>query len=170
MQPGDIILSLGPWAASRFIAWATRYTNEPGFSHASIALDAETILQAVPPVVTTISYADYCQYNPHVTILSPTEATDAQRITLVQEALKTKGELYGILKYVPLGLDTLFHTYKFSRALSFLKGDPVCSLMVADVYRTLNWTFARYKFAVRPSDMYHYAMTHLGKYFITKVK
>lgn len=170
MQPGDIVLSLGPWMASRLIAWATRYADEPGFSHASIAIDEDTILQAVPPIVTMISYAHYCHYNPHVTLLSPTEATDAQRNLLVTEALKTEGELYGMLKYIPLGLDTLFHTYKFSRALSFLKRDPVCSLMVADVYRTLDWTFDRYKFAVRPSDMYHYTQTHPGKYLITVVK
>jgi hypothetical protein len=170
MQPGDIVLSLGPWKASRLIAWATRYKDEPGFSHASIALDANTILQAVPPKVTAISYADYCHYNLHVTTLSPTEATAEQRKLLVQAALKTKGEFYGLLKYVPLSLDTLCHTYKFSRALSFITGAPVCSLMVADAYRTLDWTFDRYKFAIRPTDIYHYTQTHPGKYLVTVIK
>lgn len=133
MHPGDIVLSLGSYRASKAIAHITEVDGER-WSHAALIVAVDPyplIVQAVPPRVECCLLSDLVDHADRVVLLEDTTLTDHERSLVVWEGMKCVGQLYGFDRFPGLLLDELFETDWFGDHWFLSRKAPVCSIVVA---------------------------------------
>ena len=164
MKAGDIVLVRGKgWFANRILAVASELDGElAAVSHAGIFICEKHVIEALfsRGVVTSLYPHDFSGVD--YAIASPKNITEYEREILALTALTFSSKTYGYLKIVGQLLDYLTKSRWFTRGN--ITGDPICSYVVAESYRTIGKDFDVDAASATPDDIWDFVTTNPDKY------
>ncbi len=166
MMPGDIVLSLGKYRTSRFIAEVTAEEGEL-WSHAALIVAISPypiIVQAVPPRVQCCLLLDLMQQADKAMLLHDLSLTDEQRNIVVYEGMRCVGQLYGMDRFAGLLLDELLDTEWFGDRWALSREAPVCSVLVAAGRDKLGKHFGVEAQGATPAEIGAFSLRHPDLY------
>lgn len=161
-RPGDILLTHGPWMLSDLIA-----NRNEGFSHASLIVSVDPVIlvaESVPPVSKVLRYSDLHKDSIRVVLLHDLSLDKDQRFLVVNYATKMLGKLYGLDRFIGLGLDTLLGTQWFGDNLRLSKDCPVCTVFVAESRNRIGLDFGVKAQGAQPGEIARYGQKHPETY------
>jgi hypothetical protein len=157
-RPGDILLTHGPWMLSDAIA-----NHNEGFSHASLIVAIDPVIlvaESVPPVSKVLRYADLHKDSTRVVLLHDLSLDADQRFLVVNYATKMLGKLYGLDRFIGLGLDTLLDTQWFGDHLRLSRNCPVCTVFVAESRNRIGLNFGVEAEGATPGEITKFSRNH----------
>lgn len=173
-QIADILLTLGPYHASDWIARATRETIDvAAVSHAALVIAGEPlplIIESVPPRARVRTYESALTDIKNAILLSPKNLSEDTRLGIAKKAMEFEGRPYGFDRYVGALADAVLDKDWASEHLYFSKKFPYCSVLVSAAYDAFGLDFGEPAQGVTPAEILTFAVRHPDVYEWVYVK